>query len=49
MKITITKFTYKKEKKNANKTYFMLHKFFKNNKKTSPVYDCTVEDVELMT
>ena len=36
-------------KKNANKTYFMLHKFFKNNKKTSPVYDCTVEDVELMT
>ena len=30
MKITITKQTCKKELKNANKTCFMLQKFFKN-------------------
>jgi len=30
MKITITKYTCKKELKNANKTYFMLQKFFEN-------------------
>jgi hypothetical protein len=30
MKITITKYIYRKEQKNANRTYFMLHKFFRN-------------------